>query len=153
MIIFGGVPISVFIPPKIDANAKGIRNFPACHPIFWQVDRVIGSRRAIAPILLMNDERMAAMNIIRNKNWVSLGENLPIIFPVTAYNPASCRPLLINKTNATVITAMVPLANMFGYINSLRSMSQGRAQYSMFFDHYSKVPQNVQDEVTKKIAG
>ena len=49
-----------------------------------------------------------------------------------------------------MITAMVPLANMFGYINSLRSMSQGRAQYSMFFDHYSKVPQNVQDEVTKK---
>ena len=57
------------------------------------------------------------------------------------------------RGNATVITAMVPLANMFGYINSLRSMSQGRAQYSMFFDHYSKVPQNVQDEVTKKLAG
>jgi elongation factor G len=57
------------------------------------------------------------------------------------------------RGNATVITAMVPLANMFGYINSLRSMSQGRAQYSMFFDHYSKVPQNVQDDVTKKIAG
>jgi len=57
------------------------------------------------------------------------------------------------RGNATVITAMVPLANMFGYINNLRSMSQGRAQYTMFFDHYSKVPQNVQDEVTKKIAG
>ena len=57
------------------------------------------------------------------------------------------------RGNATVITAMVPLANMFGYINNLRSMSQGRAQYSMFFDHYSKVPQNVQDEVTKKVAG
>ncbi len=57
------------------------------------------------------------------------------------------------RGNATVITAMVPLANMFGYINSLRSMSQGRAQYSMFFDHYSKVPLNVQDDVTKKIAG
>ena len=54
------------------------------------------------------------------------------------------------RGNATVISAMVPLANMFGYINSLRSMSQGRAQYSMFFDHYDKVPQNVQDEVTKK---
>ena len=54
------------------------------------------------------------------------------------------------RGNATVITAMVPLANMFGYINNLRSMSQGRAQYSMFFDHYSKVPQNVQDEVIKK---
>ena len=56
------------------------------------------------------------------------------------------------RGNATVISAMVPLANMFGYINNLRSMSQGRAQYSMFFDHYAKVPQNVQDEVTKKMA-
>ena len=54
------------------------------------------------------------------------------------------------RGNATVITAMVPLANMFGYINNLRSMSQGRAQYSMFFDHYAKVPQNVQDDVIKK---
>ena len=57
------------------------------------------------------------------------------------------------RGNATVINAMVPLANMFGYVNNLRSMSQGRAQYTMFFDHYEKVPQNVQDEVTKKIAG
>ena len=56
------------------------------------------------------------------------------------------------RGNATVITAMVPLANMFGYVNNLRSMSQGRAQYSMFFDHYEKVPQNVQDEVIKKMA-
>ena len=57
------------------------------------------------------------------------------------------------RGNAIVVNAFVPLANMFGYINNLRSMSQGRAQYSMFFDHYDKVPQNVQDEVTKKIAG
>ena len=130
MIIFGGVPISVFIPPKIDANAKGIRNFPACHPIFWQVDRVIGSRRAIAPILLMNDERMAAMNFIRNKNWVSLGENLPIIFPVTADNPASCRPLLINKTNATVITAgwEKPMKALSICITS-KSISRARAPW------------------------
>ena len=56
------------------------------------------------------------------------------------------------RGNATVITAMVPLANMFGYVNNLRSISQGRAQYSMFFDHYEKVPQNVQEEVTKKMA-
>ena len=51
-----------------------------------------------------------------------------------------------------MITAIAPLANMFGYVNNLRSMSQGRAQYSMFFDHYEKVPQNVQEEVTKKMA-
>jgi len=56
------------------------------------------------------------------------------------------------RGNATVINAMVPLANMFGYVNNLRSMSQGRAQYTMTFDHYQKVPQNVQDEVTKKLA-
>ena len=47
--------------------------------------------------------------------------------------------------NATVITAMVPLVNIFGYINNLRSMSQGIAQYSMFFDHYSKVPQQMKN--------
>ncbi|NCV23735.1 MAG: elongation factor G [Proteobacteria bacterium] len=59
---------------------------------------------------------------------------------------------LNSRGNATVINAMVPLANMFGYVNNLRSMSQGRAQYTMTFDHYEKVPQNVQDEVTKKLA-
>ncbi len=53
---------------------------------------------------------------------------------------------------ATVINAMVPLANMFGYVNTLRSMSQGRAQYTMFFDHYEQVPQQVADEVVAKYA-
>jgi elongation factor G len=48
---------------------------------------------------------------------------------------------------------MVPLANMFGYINNLRSMSQGRANYTMQFDHYDPVPQNVADEVKAKMAG
>ena len=56
------------------------------------------------------------------------------------------------RGNATVISATVPLANMFGYINNLRSATQGRAQYTMQFSHYDKVPQNVQDEVTKKLA-
>ena len=54
--------------------------------------------------------------------------------------------------NAKLITAMVPLANMFGYVNTLRSMSQGRATYSMHFDHYEQVPQTVADEVRAKIA-
>jgi elongation factor G len=44
-----------------------------------------------------------------------------------------------SRGNAQVATAMVPLANMFGYINTLRSMSQGRAQYSMEFHHYEEV--------------
>jgi elongation factor G len=54
------------------------------------------------------------------------------------------------RGNARVINAMVPLASMFGYVNTLRSMSQGRAQYTMQFDHYEQVPQNVADEIREK---
>ncbi|MEM7172936.1 MAG: elongation factor G [Pseudomonadota bacterium] len=57
-----------------------------------------------------------------------------------------------SRGNAQVINAMVPLANMFGYVNNLRSMSQGRAQYTMFFDHYEQVPKAVADEVVSKLA-
>ena len=56
------------------------------------------------------------------------------------------------RGNAQVIGAMVPLANMFGYVNSLRSMSQGRAQYSMQFSHYEQVPTNVANEIKAKVA-
>ncbi len=54
--------------------------------------------------------------------------------------------------NVTTIRAMVPLATMFGYVNTLRSVTQGRAQYSMFFDHYAQVPQMVAEEVRAKLA-
>jgi len=57
-----------------------------------------------------------------------------------------------NRGIVTVVTGMVPLANMFGYVNNLRSMSQGRAQYSMVFDHYAQVPQAVAEEVQAKYA-
>ncbi len=57
-----------------------------------------------------------------------------------------------SRGNAQVVNAMVPLANMFGYVNNLRSMSQGRAAYTMLFDHYSEVPRNVADEVVAKYA-
>ena len=56
------------------------------------------------------------------------------------------------RGNANVIDAMVPLANMFGYVNNLRSLSQGRANYSMQFDHYEQVPSNVAEEVKAKLA-
>src|SRR3984893_140417 len=56
------------------------------------------------------------------------------------------------RGNASVISAMVPLANMFGYVNNLRSMSQGRAQFTMQFDHYAQVPQAVAEEVQAKYA-
>jgi len=54
------------------------------------------------------------------------------------------------RGNARVVNAMVPLANMFGYVNTLRSMSQGRAQYTMQFDHYEPVPAHIADEVRAK---
>jgi elongation factor G len=56
------------------------------------------------------------------------------------------------RGNAQVITAFVPLANMFGYVSNLRGMSQGRAQFTMTYDHYEAVPQHVADEVIKKYA-
>jgi len=57
-----------------------------------------------------------------------------------------------SRGNASVISAMVPLANMFGYVNNLRSMSQGRAQFTMQFDHYAQAPQGVAEEVKAKFA-
>lgn len=56
------------------------------------------------------------------------------------------------RGNAIVVNAFVPLANMFGYVNTLRGMSQGRAQFTMQYDHYEPVPQHVADEVIKKYA-
>jgi elongation factor G len=56
------------------------------------------------------------------------------------------------RGNAQAVEAMVPLANMFGYVNQLRSFTQGRAQYTMQFSHYEEVPQNVADEVKAKLA-
>ena len=57
------------------------------------------------------------------------------------------------RGNSQVVKANVPLSNMFGYVNTLRSLSQGRAQFTMTFSHYDHVPQNVADEVSKKYAG
>ena len=56
------------------------------------------------------------------------------------------------RGNARAISARVPLANMFGYVNNLRSMSQGRAQFTMHFDRYEQVPQGVADEVRASLA-
>ena len=57
------------------------------------------------------------------------------------------------RGNARVINALAPLANMFGYVNSLRSMSQGRAQFTMHFDHYAVVPNQVSEEIQTRLAG
>ena len=56
------------------------------------------------------------------------------------------------RGNANVVNAIVPLANMFGYVNNLRSLTQGRANYTMQFDHYELVPSSVVEEVKAKLA-
>jgi elongation factor G len=56
------------------------------------------------------------------------------------------------RGNAQSVDALVPLANMFGYVNELRSFTQGRAQYTMQFSHYEEVPRNVADELKEKLA-
>jgi elongation factor G len=57
------------------------------------------------------------------------------------------------RGNARVVNAMVPLASMFGYVNTLRSLSQGRAQFTMHFDHYEVVPNQVSEELRAQLAG
>ena len=57
------------------------------------------------------------------------------------------------RGNARVITASAPLSNMFGYVSTLRSLSQGRAQFTMHFDRYAEVPQQVSEDVRTRLAG
>ena len=73
-------------------------------------------------------------------------------FSFSSRNAACAAIWKVRTLESTSFNAMVPLANMFGYVNTLRSMSQGRAQYTMHFDHYEKVPQAVADEVKAKMA-
>jgi elongation factor G len=58
-----------------------------------------------------------------------------------------------DEAQMKVIKAKVPLANMFGYSTTIRSLSQGRANYTMQFDHYEEIPRNVADEIVKKYSG
>ena len=58
-----------------------------------------------------------------------------------------------SRGNALAIDAMVPLSEMFGYVTSLRSNTQGRGNYTMVFDHYEEVPRNISDEIIKKFGG
>ena len=58
-----------------------------------------------------------------------------------------------SRGNALSIDAMVPLSEMFGYVTTLRSNTQGRGNYTMVFDHYEEVPKNIAEEIIKKNGG
>ena len=92
IIIFGGVPMAVFIPPKMQANAKGIKNFEGCQSIFWHIFKVIGNKIASAPMLFIKDDKTAAIKSRLIKNWVSVNVLVPISFPTNPVRPEFFRP-------------------------------------------------------------
>ena len=104
-------------------------------------------RRAQAPVLRGLGRSVPARRVCIGLLLLAL---VPRMVGLTADLPYMHHP--DEPVNLRVIDAMVPLANMFGYVNTLRSMSQGRAQYTMHFDHYEQVPQAVADEVRAKMA-
>ena len=83
--------MAVFIPPKIHAKANGIRNFDECQSIFWQILRVIGNSIASAPILLIKDDKIAAISSKEIRNWISVNSLPPINFPT--------RPAILSYLN------------------------------------------------------
>ena len=105
IMIFGGVPIAVFIPPKIHAKANGIKNLDECQPIFWQIFNVIGKSIASAPMLFIKEDKIAAIKSKDTKNWNSVNCLPPINLPTRPAIPELLRPWLIINTSATVITA------------------------------------------------
>jgi elongation factor G len=98
--------------------------------------------RKSAPILL---EPVMSVEVVTPEDYMGdiIGDLNSRRGQISGMNP---------RANAQVINAMVPLATMFGYVNTLRSLSQGRAQFTMTFDHYEPVPQMVADEIKEKYA-
>ena len=92
---------------------------------------------------------MAKEKFERNKPHLNVGTMGHIDHGKTTLTAAITKTLADKNGN---VTAMVPLANMFSYVNNLRSMSQGRATFTMQFDHYSEVPKAIADEVQAKYA-
>jgi len=121
--------------------------------IVTSITRIIGISNASTGLFFCQKYKVNTINVNAASIWL-LAPNMGQSTHATCLASVELGRDTFTKTSniAGIIAAMVPLANMFGYVNNLRSMSQGRAQYSMFFDHYEKVPQNVQDEVTKKLA-
>jgi elongation factor G len=98
--------------------------------------------RKSAPILL---EPVMSVEVVTPEDYMGdiIGDLNSRRGQISGMNP---------RANAQVINALVPLATMFGYVNTLRSLSQGRAQFTMTFDHYEPVPQMVADEIKEKYA-
>jgi len=136
-----GFPVIDFKVALIDGKFHDVDSSVLAFEIAGRMCMREGLRRAGAKLL----EPIMKVEVISPEDYTGnvIGDLTSRRGQVTGQEP---------RGNAIAINAMVPLANMFGYINTLRSMSSGRAQFTMQFDHYDPVPQNISDEIQSKYA-
>jgi len=136
-----GFPVIDFKVALIDGKFHDVDSSVLAFEIAGRMCMREGLRRAGAKLL----EPVMKVEVISPEEYTGnvIGDLTSRRGQVTGQEP---------RGNAVAIAAMVPLANMFGYINSLRSMSSGRAQFTMQFDHYEPVPSNISEEIQAKYA-
>ena len=153
---------------RLSRRASKARSVPAFSPASqWSISR---SALSMAPPMTSNSSAMAFEICARAAMREALQKGGPVllepIMKVEVVTPEDYTGSVIGdlnsrrgqiqgqdmRGNANVINAMVPLANMFSYVNNLRSMSQGRATFTMQFDHYAEVPKAIAEEVQAKFA-
>ncbi|MHA6325070.1 elongation factor G [Roseivivax sp. CAU 1753] len=136
-----GFPVIDFKVSLIDGKFHDVDSSVLAFEIAARMGMREGLRKAGAKLL----EPMMRVEVVGPEEYTGniIGDLTSRRGQVTGQEP---------RGNAVAIHAMVPLANMFGYINTLRSMSSGRAQFTMQFDHYNPVPQNISDEIQAKYA-
>ena len=136
-----GFPVIDFKVALIDGKFHDVDSSVLAFEIAGRMCMREGLRRAGAKLL----EPMMKVEVITPEEYTGgiIGDLTSRRGQVSGQEP---------RGNAVAISAFVPLANMFGYINTLRSMSSGRANFTMQFDHYDPVPQNISDEIQSKYA-
>jgi elongation factor G len=136
-----GFPVIDFKVALIDGKFHDVDSSVLAFEIAARMGMREGMRKAGAKLL----EPMMKVEVVTPEDYTGgiIGDLTSRRGQVTGQEP---------RGNAIAIAAMVPLANMFGYINTLRSMSSGRAQFTMQFDHYDPVPQNISEEIQSKFA-
>ncbi|KAA0914820.1 elongation factor G [Aquicoccus porphyridii] len=136
-----GFPVIDFKVALIDGKFHDVDSSVLAFEIAGRMCMREGLRKAGAKLL----EPMMKVEVVTPEEYTGsvIGDLTSRRGQVTGQEP---------RGNAVAIQAFVPLANMFGYINTLRSMSSGRAQFTMQFDHYDPVPQNISEEIQSKYA-
>ena len=136
-----GFPVIDFKVALIDGKFHDVDSSVLAFEIAGRMAMREGMRKAAAKML----EPIMKVEVVTPEDYTGgiIGDLTSRRGQVTGQEP---------RGNAVAIASFVPLANMFGYINTLRSMSSGRAQFSMQFDHYDPVPQNISEEIQAKFA-